>query len=79
MGMAAASSLTPPSNPRVIRGRRVLVNGALRPAALHLEHGRIGRVTAWEDVPPHEAVVEVDGILTPGLIDAHVHVNAPGR
>jgi len=79
MGMAAASSLIPPSNPRVIRGRRVLVNGALRPAALHLEHGRIGRVTAWEDVPPHEAVVEVDGILTPGLIDAHVHVNAPGR
>ena len=65
---------------RVIRGTRVLVEGELRPAALHIRDGRIAAVT-----PPHETagadeIVDVgDAHIGPGLVDSHVHVNEPGR
>lgn len=64
----------------VIRGRRVLASGGPRPAAIHVAGGRITAVAAFDAATGSAAVVEAGELLvTPGLVDAHVHVNEPGR
>ena len=64
----------------VIRGRRVITAGGVRPASIHISGGRIARLTAWDDVPPGVDVTEAgDDVVMPGLVDTHVHVNEPGR
>ena len=64
----------------ILRGRRVLVDGALRPAAVHVRGGAISRVADHDDVAEGVETVEVgDALLLPGLVDTHVHVNDPGR
>lgn len=64
---------------RVIRGTRVLVDGELRAAAVHIRDGRISAVTPPEDTGAGEIVDVGDAYLGPGLVDSHVHVNEPGR
>ncbi len=69
----------------VIRARRVVTPGGIRPADVHVSDGRISAVAA--PGPPRSAgagpgaVVELadDEVLLPGLVDTHVHVNEPGR
>ncbi len=64
----------------IFRGRRVLVDGALRPAAVHVRGGAISRVTGHDDAAEGAEFVDVgDALLMPGLVDTHVHVNEPGR
>lgn len=64
----------------IIRGRRVVTPEGVRAAALHIEHGRIARVTAWDDAESTHPVVDAGRLLVmPGLVDTHVHVNEPGR
>jgi allantoinase len=65
---------------RVIRGTRVLVEGRLRPAAVHIRDGRIAAVTAPDETAGAGEIVDVgDAYIGPGLVDSHVHVNEPGR
>lgn len=64
---------------RVIRGRRVMVPTGLAPAALHIAGGRIVEVTAYEQTGSAPVVEAGDFLVTPGLIDSHVHINEPGR
>jgi allantoinase len=65
---------------RVLHGERVLIDGALRPAALHVRDGRITAIGTRDDVgtgiPIHDAG---DSVVMAGLVDTHVHVNEPGR
>ena len=65
----------------VITGERVLLEGGLRPASLHVAGGRIAAVEARQaPVPPGAAVVDAGRLLvTPGVVDTHVHLNEPGR
>src|SRR6186713_1532771 len=64
----------------VIRGRRVLLPTGLGPAALHVDAGRIVDVTAFDVVGHAGQVVEAgDRVLSPGVVDSHVHINEPGR
>ncbi|WP_136706501.1 allantoinase AllB [Agromyces sp. H66] len=65
----------------VIRGDRVLVDGAFVPAEIGVRGGVIVRVA-----PPGAGLegARVEGlggdeVLIPGLVDTHVHVNEPGR
>lgn len=63
----------------VVRAGRAWIDGALRPAQVHVADGRI---TATDGpVPDGVPVVELadDEVLLPGLVDSHVHVNEPGR
>jgi allantoinase len=63
-----------------VRGTRVLVDGELRPAAVLVEDGRIAAVAAPDEVPSGVPVREAGTLaVVPGLVDAHVHVNEPGR
>lgn len=67
----------------VVRGRRIVLDGAERPATLHIVDGRIAAVRSIDDMPPPEPAVEVvdagDLVVSPGIVDSHVHVNEPGR
>jgi len=64
----------------VIRGRRVVTPDGLRPAALHINEGRIRRVAPWDDFPPAAETFDAgELIVMPGIVDTHVHVNEPGR
>lgn len=65
----------------VIRGERVLIGDELRPAALHIANGRIRAVTSLDaGVSPGTTVVDAKRLLvTPGVVDTHVHLNEPGR
>jgi allantoinase len=61
------------------RSQRVLSNGALRPASLHVNGGRIERVADFDDVPAGAAVQSTEYVILPGIVDSHVHINEPGR
>ncbi len=64
----------------VIRGQRVLTERGLGPAALHIESGRIRDITPFEVIGnPRELVEAADSLVTPGIVDSHVHINEPGR
>lgn len=65
---------------RVVRGRRVLGDSGVGPASLHLAGERIHAVLGYDDVPPGVALVDAGELLvTPGIVDSHVHINEPGR
>jgi len=67
----------------VVRGRRIVLDGAERPATLHIVDGRIAAIRGVDDLPaPGSAVEVVDAgelVVSPGIVDTHVHVNEPGR
>ena len=64
----------------IIRGARVLLNGHLRPAAVHVRNGVIAAVTAFQDTGGSDEIIDAgDDVVMPGLVDTHVHVNEPGR
>ena len=66
----------------VIRGRRVVYQGAVAPASVHIRAGRISAITPFEEeVPSSVEIVTAgdDSFVMPGLVDSHVHVNEPGR
>jgi allantoinase len=70
-----------PTPTLLIRGRRVLLPTGLAPATLHVHDGRILEVRGL-DAPAPEGVRVVDAkdlLVTPGVIDSHVHINEPGR
>jgi allantoinase len=64
----------------VIRSQRVVFFDRIKPAAIYVTNGMIERVADWDDVGD-AATVEDHGdlVVMPGLVDAHVHVNEPGR
>ncbi|WNV76925.1 allantoinase AllB [Geodermatophilus sp. DSM 44513] len=86
-GQDVATDPTPRPAPRstgfdlVVRGRRVLTPAGTVAGEVGVTGGRI---TALEplgaDLPGDEVVTLADDeTLIPGLVDAHVHVNEPGR
>ena len=78
-----------PDAPRAIAARRVFVDGAIRPAVVRIEGGRIAAIADYDpdagaaasgDVPASDVTVLPDRLtLLPGLVDSHVHLDEPGR
>jgi allantoinase len=70
----------PTTDEWVLRGRNVYTPDGVRPAAVLVQGERIFDVVAPNKVPPGCTVVDAgDRLVLPGLVDAHVHVNEPGR
>ncbi len=65
----------------VIRSRRVVLPEGEHSAALHIAGGVIQRIVEFEsDDPTGAKVFNVpDLVISPGLVDTHVHINEPGR
>ena len=57
-----------------------MLPGAERRAALHIDNGTFQKITAFDDIPAGVEVFEAgDRVVSPGIVDTHVHVNEPGR
>jgi allantoinase len=67
----------------IVRGRRILADGLIRPAVVAVSDGVVVDVArpGAGDNAVAEVTVELldDEVLLPGLVDTHVHVNEPGR
>ncbi len=59
----------------VLRSNRVVIGGEVRPASIHIDHGRITRV----DLTAENREPRTEDVIMPGVVDSHVHVNEPGR
>ncbi len=59
----------------LLKSRRVVINDALRPAAIEIQDGVITAILPFDSV---DAPITEAAIL-PGLVDTHVHINEPGR
>ena len=65
----------------VLRARRAVVDGAEVAVSVSVADGRIVAIDPYDTDVAGARVVELadDEVLLPGLVDAHVHVNEPGR
>src|SRR4051812_3271312 len=65
---------------KVFRGQRVVIDGVVRPASVHVGRGTILAIDEHDAFPAGVPVVDAgEDILLPGLVDTHVHMNEPGR
>jgi allantoinase len=64
----------------IIRGQRVVLPETIAPRSVHIREERIVFVGDYDDVVEGCEVVEAgESVVMPGLVDTHVHINAPGR
>lgn len=64
----------------VVRSRRMVFQGEVRPASLVVADGRIVDILPLEATVSAAAVYDAgERAVLPGLVDTHVHVNEPGR
>ena len=65
---------------QALRSTRVLTAEGLKPAILLIEGEQIVEIRAWSNAPPAAELHDFgSNILSPGLVDSHVHINEPGR
>ena len=64
----------------IIRGQRVVLPETIAPRSVHIREERIVFVGDYDDVVAGCEIVDAgDSVVMPGLVDTHVHINAPGR
>ena len=65
----------------IIRGRNVVVSDSVGARSIHVRDGVIESVRDYEEIAGNCELIDVDenSFVMPGLVDTHVHVNAPGR
>lgn len=66
---------------RVIRGRNVVLPGSIAARSIYVRDGVIAAVRDYDDVSRGAELLSVDddSVIMAGLVDTHVHINAPGR
>jgi allantoinase len=71
---------TPPPPIWALRSRRVVTPTGVRDAAIIIAGEKIIDVVAPGEIPETCPIEDVlDHVVLPGLVDAHVHINEPGR
>jgi allantoinase len=63
----------------VVRSTRIVFPEAIRPASLHITNGVITRIAGYADLADGRVEDFGHHVVSPGLVDTHVHVNEPGR
>jgi len=63
----------------VVRGGRVVTPDGVRAAELGILEGRIVQIAPEITEPTHQTLDAAGRYVFPGIIDAHVHFNEPGR
>jgi allantoinase len=67
------------SGQKVIRSRRVVIDGEMRPATIAIEDERIAAILEHSDFEHGKQVDFGNAVIMPGIVDSHVHINEPGR
>jgi allantoinase len=68
-----------------VRSSRVVLPDGERAASIHIDDGIVVRVAAFDDGWSAMALAERRGfdfgdlVISPGIVDTHVHINEPGR
>jgi allantoinase len=63
-----------------VTSSRVVTPHEVRPAAILIDGGRIEAIVRREDVPAGVPIADFgDLVISPGIVDSHVHINEPGR
>ena len=65
----------------IVRGRNVVLPHATEARSIHVRNGVIESVKGYDEIAAGCELVEAgeDSVVMAGLVDTHVHVNAPGR
>jgi allantoinase len=65
----------------VLRSTRVVLPDRVGPASLYVSDGTITRIAGYDDEPDRAYRFHDVGdlVISPGIVDTHVHVNEPGR
>src|SRR4029078_639398 len=64
----------------IIRGQRVVLPETIAPRSVHIREERVVFVGEYDDVVDGCEMVDAgESVVMPGLVDTHVHINAPGR
>src|SRR5678816_1109285 len=65
----------------IIRGQSVVLPEHIAPAAVHIQNGVISSITNYDQIDPAIPLIEAgeSEVVMAGLVDTHVHINAPGR
>src|ERR1700676_1884593 len=65
---------------QAFRSRRVVTSEGIRPAGVLVDGEVIRNILTHDQIPSETKIVDFgEAAILPGLIDAHVHVNDPGR
>ncbi len=65
---------------KIIRSKRVVTPLLTGPASVHISGGRIAAIREWDDAPAGVPLHDAGNLVVmAGIVDAHVHVNEPGR
>jgi allantoinase len=65
---------------RALRSRRVVTPAGVRPATVLIDRETIARIDSYELDFEHVDTIDAgNDVVMPGVVDAHVHVNEPGR
>jgi allantoinase len=84
-GSAAEASPPPPPHPEgldvVLRGAKIMTTAGMAAREIGIAGGTIARLEPLGAGLSAPTVIDLadDEVLIPGLVDAHVHVNEPGR
>ena len=64
----------------VVRSTRVVLREGVQPASIHIDDGRIIRILAHGETADVRQVIDLGNlVVSPGIVDTHVHINEPGR
>lgn len=63
----------------VVRSLRVITPQGEVAASVAVKSGKIALVTDFDAQLQSESDTTIEGVLMPGLVDSHVHINEPGR
>ena len=64
----------------LLHSQRCWIDGSLQAATIHIQNGAIQSVKIGPKGAYAEGLLDLgDAVLMPGVIDAHVHINEPGR
>jgi len=64
----------------IVRSRRIVLPDSVRPSTIHIQDGTITRIGPYEDwSDANDSYDAGDHVVSPGIVDTHVHINEPGR
>lgn len=67
-------------NDLALRCQRVVIDGKVRAATVVVSNGKVTDILGYDEpVDAHLIETINTGVLLPGLVDTHVHINEPGR